>query len=120
MVPNSTTRLPSIIRVSMRHRHRRRAHFGLTVDLRQMVVHHLRIFADQELAADREASILFLARGMPVSAAGSASPAAGADKDKFSFNDPLLTTIVGIRQVTVQLVGVALKRRTTVPSCRRN
>ena len=93
----------------MRHRHRRRAHFGLTVNLRQMVVHHLRIFADQELAADREARILFGLWNAGLLQQGQRC-AAGADKDKFGFNDPLLTTIVGIRQGDrPALVGVALE-----------
>lgn len=62
-----------------------------------MVVHHLRIFADRELAADREARILFGLWNAGLLQQGQRC-AAGADKDKFGFNDPLLTTIVGIRR----------------------
>ncbi len=32
-------------RIDMRDRHRRRAHFGPAIHFRQMMVHHLRVFA---------------------------------------------------------------------------
>ena len=74
-----------------------------------MVIHHLRIFADQELAANREARILFGLRNAGFLQQGQRR-AAGADKDKFGFNDPLLTTVVGIREGhRPALVGVALE-----------
>ena len=43
----------------MRDRHRRRADGSLTVHFRQMPVHHVRVFCDQELPTNREACVLF-------------------------------------------------------------
>ena len=70
----------------MRYRHRWRAHRRLTVDLGQMAIHHVRVFGDQELAADREARVFrrFRDTGFLQQFQRGAT---GANKDKFGLDD---------------------------------
>ena len=70
----------------MRYRHGRRAHGRLTIHLRQMAVHYIRVFGHQELTADREARVFrrFRDTGFLQQFQRGAT---GANKDKFGLDD---------------------------------
>ncbi len=74
-----------------------------------MVSHHFRVLTNQELTADRKARVLLRLRNTGFLQQGQRG-AAGANKDKFSPDNPFLVAIVRIRQrYAPAFVGVALK-----------